>query len=47
MVRTRFAFLLYIHMVAQKAACHVLSKAFLKSMKTCMDIVDVGSTFHT
>ena len=28
MVRTRFALILYFHMVAQKAACHTLSKAF-------------------
>ena len=34
MVRTRFALILYFPMVAHKAACHTLSKAFLKSMKT-------------
>ena len=34
MVRTRFALILYFRMVAHKAACHTLSKAFLKSMKT-------------
>ena len=34
MVRTRFALILYFRMVAHKAACHSLSKAFLKSMKT-------------
>ena len=33
MVRTRFALILYFRMVAHKAACHTLSKAFLKSMK--------------
>ena len=34
MVRTRFALILYFRMVAHKCACHTLSKAFLKSMKT-------------
>ena len=34
MVRTRFALILYFRMVAHKAECHTLSKAFLKSMKT-------------
>ena len=34
LVRTRFALILYFCMVAHKAACHTLSKAFLKSMKT-------------
>ena len=34
MVRTKFALILYFPMVAHKAACHTLSKAFLKSMKT-------------
>ena len=34
MVPTRFALILYFRMVAHKAACHTLSKAFLKSMKT-------------
>ena len=34
MVRTRLALILYFRMVAHKAACHTLSKAFLKSMKT-------------
>ena len=33
-MRTRFALILYYRMVAHKAACHTLSKAFLKSMKT-------------
>ena len=32
MVRTRFALILYFRMVAHKAACHTLPKAFLKSM---------------
>ena len=30
MVRTRFALILFFHMVAPKAACHTLSKALLK-----------------
>ena len=34
MVRIRFALIMYFRMVAHKAACHTLSKAFLKSMKT-------------
>ena len=34
MARTRFALILYFRMVAHKAACHTLSNAFLKSMKT-------------
>ena len=34
MVRTRFALILYFRMVAHKAACQTLSKAFLKSVKT-------------
>ena len=38
MVRTRFALILYFRMVAHKAACHTLSKAFLKLMKTCSTI---------
>ena len=34
LVQTRIALILYFRMVAHKAACHTLSKAFLKSMKT-------------
>ena len=34
MVRTRFALIMFFCMVAHKAACHTLSKAFLKSVKT-------------
>ena len=36
MVRTRFALIhvLYFRIVADKAACHTLSKALLKSVKT-------------
>ena len=47
MVRTRFALILYFRMVAHKAACHTLSKAFLKSMKHGTDSAGVGGTFHT
>ena len=34
MVRIRFELILYFRMVAHKAACHTLSKAFLKSVMT-------------
>ena len=34
MVRTRFALILYFRMMAHIAACHTLSKPFLKSLKT-------------
>ena len=49
MVRTRFALILYLCMVAHKAAYHTLAKAFLKSRKTRHDTdsADVGGTFHT
>ena len=45
----RFALILFLRMVAHKAACHVttLSKAFLKSLKTWYRSADVGGTFHT
>ena len=33
-VRTRIALILYFRMVAHKATCHTLLKAFLKSMKS-------------
>ena len=39
MVRTRFALILYFRVVAHKAACHTLSKAFSKSMKTWLQIL--------
>ena len=35
MVRIRFALVLYFRMVAHKATCRTLSKAFIKSMMTC------------
>ena len=44
MVRTRFALILYFRMVAHKAACHTLSKAFLKSMKTWYSYHSSGHT---
>ena len=47
MVQTRFALMLFFCMVAHKAACHTLSKAFLKSIKHGTDSADVGGTFHT
>ena len=34
MTRIRLVLMLYFFMVAHKAACQTLSKAFLKSMKT-------------
>ena len=34
LVRTRFALILYVRMVAHNAACHTLLKVFLKSMNT-------------
>ena len=49
MVQTRFALPFYFRLVAHKAACQILSKAFLKSMKTWyrLDSADVGGTFYT
>ena len=38
MVRTRFALILYFRLVAHKAACHNLSKAFLKSMNLILKL---------
>ena len=35
MARMMLALMLYFLIVAHKASCHTLSKAFLKSMKTC------------
>ena len=39
MVRTRFALILYFRTVAHKAACHTLSKAFLKSNEDIVQIL--------
>ena len=48
MARTRFALILYIRMVANKAACRTLSNVALKSMKTWYKKkADVEGTFHT
>ena len=47
MARTRFALILYFRMVAHKAACHTLSKAFLNQRRHGTDSADVGGTFHT
>ena len=38
MVRTRFALILYFRMVAQKAACHTLSKAFFEISEDMVQI---------
>ena len=35
MARKMLALMLYFLIIAYKASCHTLSKAFLKSMKTC------------
>ena len=43
MVRKRFALILHLRMVAHKAACHTLSKAFLKSVKTDYRLLEVLS----
>ena len=39
MTRIRLALMLYFFMVAHKAACQTLKKAFLKSMKTVEDLL--------
>ena len=39
MVRTRFALILYFHMVAHKAACHTLSKASADSADVIIIII--------
>ena len=45
MTGTTFALILYSYMVAHKAACHTLSNAFLKSMKTLYRLGDIEGTF--
>ena len=45
MVQTRFALILFLCIVAHKAA--TLSKAFLKSLKTWYRSADVEGTFHS
>ena len=39
MVQTRFALILNFHMVAHKAACHTLSKAFFKINEDMVQIL--------
>ena len=39
MVRTRFALIMYFRMVAHKAACHTLSKSFLKINEDMVQIL--------
>ena len=39
MVRTRFALILYFRMVAHKAACHTLSKAFFEINEDMVQIL--------
>ena len=39
MVRTRFALILYFRMVAHKAACHTLSKAFFEISEDMVQIL--------
>ena len=39
MVRTRFALILYFRMVAHKAACHTLSKAFFEINEDMIQIL--------
>ena len=39
MVRTRFALILYFRMVAHKAACHTLSKAFSEISEEMVQIL--------
>ena len=39
MVRTRFALILYFRMVAHKAACHTLSKAFFEINEDLVQIL--------
>ena len=39
MVRNRFALILYFRMVAHKAACHTLSKAFLEIIEDMVQIL--------
>ena len=47
MVRTRFALILYFRIVAHKAACDTLSKAFLKSMVQVMLMLEVLFTLDS
>ena len=47
MVRTRFSLILNFRMVAHKAACQTLSKAFLKSVKIMVQILLMLEVFFT
>ena len=47
MVPARFELMFYLRTVAHQAACHYLSKAFLKSMKACADFVEFWRYFYT
>ena len=45
MTRIRLAIIFYLFMVAHKAACKTLSKAFLKSIKTMVEFLLVPGIF--
>ena len=47
MVRTRFAVILYFRMVAHKAACHTLSKAFFEIDEDMVQILLVLEVLFT
>ena len=47
MVRTRFALILYFRMVADKAACHTLSKAFFEIDEDMVQILLVLEVLFT
>ena len=47
MVRTRFALILYFRMVAHKAACHTLSKAFFEIDEDMVQILLVLEVLFT
>ena len=47
MVRTRFALILYFRMVAHKAACHTLSKAFFQINEDMVQILLVLEVLFT
>ena len=47
MVRTRFALILYFRIVAHKAACHTLSKAFFKIDEDMVQILLVLEVLFT
>ena len=47
MVRTRFALILYFRMVAHKAACHTLSKAFFEINEDMVQILLVLEVLFT